>query len=126
MKMQEPEVIMEGELEKRSDNLLQFWRRKLCVLTKESLNMFPDGHKRSKCKELRFQSIKKLDCVERTGRYIYFTIVTNEEKEIDFRCSDESPWNAAITLALIDFQNKRAIQDFRAKQEPERRVAPCV
>ncbi|XP_077309632.1 pleckstrin homology-like domain family A member 2 [Lithobates pipiens] len=125
MKMQVSDVIMEGELEKRSDNLLQFWRKKLCVLTKDSLNMFADSQKRSKCKELKFQSIKKLDCVERTGKYIYFTIVTMDNKEIDFRCPDESSWNAAITMALIDFQNKKALQSFRERQNSERRVAPC-
>ncbi|XP_073515555.1 pleckstrin homology-like domain family A member 2 [Phyllobates terribilis] len=127
MKMQvNPEVIMEGELEKRSDNLLQFWRKKQCVLTKDSLNMFADGQRRTRCKELKFQSIKKLDCVERTGKYIYFTIVTTDNKEIDFRCPDESCWNTAITMALIDFQNKKAIQHFRSRQNSERRVAPCV
>ncbi|XP_053544895.1 pleckstrin homology-like domain family A member 2 [Bombina bombina] len=131
MKMQVQEVIMEGELEKRSDNLLQFWRKKVCVLTKDSLNMFADGQKKSKCKELKFQSIKKLDCVERTGKYIYFTIVTNDNKEIDFRCPDDSCWNATITMALIDFQNKKAIQNFKSMREndrcsPEMRVAPCV
>ncbi|XP_044126228.1 pleckstrin homology-like domain family A member 2 [Bufo gargarizans] len=127
MKMQvNTDVIMEGELEKRSDNLLQFWRKKQCVLTKDSLNMFADGQKKTKCKELKFQSIKKLDCVERTGKYVYFTIVTTDNKEIDFRCSEESCWNAAISLALIEFQNKKAIQHFRSRQNSERRVAPCV
>ncbi|XP_014388584.1 PREDICTED: pleckstrin homology-like domain family A member 2, partial [Myotis brandtii] len=53
-------------------------------------------------KELRFHSILKVDCVERTGKYVYFTIVTTDRKEIDFRCAGESCWNAAITLALID------------------------
>ncbi|XP_075044481.1 pleckstrin homology-like domain family A member 2 [Mixophyes fleayi] len=126
MKMQVSEVLMEGELEKRSDNLLQFWRKKLCVLTKDSLNMFADGQKKTKRKELKFQCVKKLDCVERTGKYIYFTIVTTDNKEIDFRCPDNSCWNAAITMALIDFQNKTAIQHFRSRQNSERRVAPCV
>ncbi|KAG8438403.1 hypothetical protein GDO86_008906 [Hymenochirus boettgeri] len=126
MKMQQgPEVIMEGELEKRSDNLLQFWRKKLCVLTKESLSLF-DGQRRSRCKELKFQSIKKLDCVERTDKYIYFTIVTTDNKEIDFRCPDQSAWNTAITMALIDFQNKTAIQNFRSRQGIEHQLAPCV
>ncbi|OCT83507.1 hypothetical protein XELAEV_18021648mg [Xenopus laevis] len=127
MKMQPGQaVIMEGELEKRSDNLLQFWRKKLCVLTKESLSLFPDAQKKSKCKELKFQSIKKVDCVERTGKYIYFTIVTTDNKEIDFRCLDQSAWNAAITLALIEFQNKAAVQSFRSQQGTNTRVAPCV
>ncbi|XP_029438162.1 pleckstrin homology-like domain family A member 2 [Rhinatrema bivittatum] len=111
------QVLMEGELEKRSDNLLQFWKKKLCVLTPDSLSMFADGQKRrSKCKELKLQCIKKLDCVERTGKYVYFTIVTTDDKEIDFRCPDESCWNAAITMALIDFQNKKAVQLFKARQ----------
>ncbi|XP_068117603.1 pleckstrin homology-like domain family A member 2 [Hyperolius riggenbachi] len=126
MIMQTSDVIMEGELEKRSDNFLQFWRKKLCVLTRDSLSMFTDGQKKSKCKELKFQSIKKLDCVERTGKYIYFTIVTTDNKEIDFRCPNESSWNAVITMALIDFQNKKAIQSFRSRQNSERRVTPCV
>ncbi|XP_035746933.1 pleckstrin homology-like domain family A member 2 [Egretta garzetta] len=105
MKMQ-AEVIREGELEKRSDSLFQLWKKKLVVLTKDSLSLFPDGHKRAKGKELGFGSILKVDCVERTGKYIYFTIVTKDRKEIDFRCPDQSCWNASITMALIDFQNK--------------------
>ncbi|OPJ73803.1 pleckstrin-like proteiny-like domain family A member 2 [Patagioenas fasciata monilis] len=86
MKMQ-AEVIREGELEKRSDSLFQLWKKKLVVLTKDSLSLFPDGHKRAKGKELGFGSILKVDCVERTGKYIYFTIVTKDRKEIDFRTS---------------------------------------
>ncbi|NXH08353.1 PHLA2 protein, partial [Loxia leucoptera] len=109
MKMQ-AEVIREGELEKRSDSLFQLWKKKLVVLTKDSLSLFPDGHKRAKGKELGFGSILK---------YIYFTIVTKDRKEIDFRCPDQSCWNASITMALIDFQNKRAIQDFKSRQEME-------
>ncbi|XP_005997638.1 pleckstrin homology-like domain family A member 2 [Latimeria chalumnae] len=114
-----PQVIKEGELEKRSDTLLQLWKKKTCVLTKESLNIFADIQKKSKCKEMKFQSIKKVDCVERSGKYVFFTIVTTENKEIDFRCLADSCWNAAITMALIDFQNKKAIQDFKSRQETE-------
>ncbi|MBN3272590.1 PHLA2 protein, partial [Polyodon spathula] len=112
------EVLKEGELEKRSDNLLQFWRKKTCVLTSDSLNIYADGQKRSKAKELKLESIKKVDCVERTGKFVYFTIVTTDNKEIDFRCFDEDNcWNAVITMALIDFQNRKAIQDFKSLQE---------
>ncbi|MBN3286865.1 PHLA2 protein, partial [Polyodon spathula] len=112
------EVLKEGELEKRSDNLLQFWRKKTCVLTSDSLNIYADGQKRSKAKELKLESIKKVDCVERTGKFVYFTIVTTDNKEIDFRCFDEGTcWNAVITMALIDFQNRKAIQDFKSLQE---------
>ncbi|KAK5902539.1 hypothetical protein CesoFtcFv8_007783 [Champsocephalus esox] len=114
------QVLKEGELEKRSDNLLQFWKRKTCVLTTDSLNIYADTQKRSKGKELKLQSIKKVDCVERTGKFVYFTIVTTDDKEIDFRCSgEENCWNAVITMALIDFQNRKAIQDFKTRQDHE-------
>ncbi|XP_041966280.1 pleckstrin homology-like domain family A member 2 [Alosa pseudoharengus] len=115
-------VLKEGELEKRSDNLLQFWKRKTCVLTADSLNIYADTQK-TKGKEIKLQSIKKVDCVERTGKFLYFTIVTSDNKEIDFRCSGEDNcWNAVITMALIDFQNRKAIQDFKTRQEPENTI----
>ncbi|MBN3325082.1 PHLA2 protein, partial [Atractosteus spatula] len=114
------QVLKEGELEKRSDNLLQFWKKKTCVLTTDSLNIYADSQKKSRGKELKLQSIKKVDCVERTGKFVYFTIVTTDNKEIDFRCTDEDTcWNAVITMALIDFQNRKAIQDFKSRQETE-------
>ncbi|XP_006860875.1 PREDICTED: pleckstrin homology-like domain family A member 2 [Chrysochloris asiatica] len=109
-------VLREGELEKRSDSLFQFWKKKRGVLTPDRLSLFPAGPG-ARAKELRFHSILKVDCVERTGKYVYFTIVTTDRKEIDFRCPGESCWNAAITLALIDFQNRRALQTFRSRQE---------
>lgn len=113
-------VLKEGELEKRSDNLLQLWKRKTCVLTTDSLNLYADTQKKSKSKEIKLECIKKVDCVERTGKFVYFTIVTTDDKEIDFRCSGEdSCWNAVITMALIDFQNRRAIQDFKTRQDAE-------
>ncbi|CAB1419211.1 unnamed protein product [Pleuronectes platessa] len=114
------EVLKEGELEKRSDSLLQFWKRKTCVLTTDSLNIYPDTQKRTRGKELKLQAIKKVDCVERTGKFVYFTIVTTDNKEIDFRCpGEENCWNAVITMALIDFQNRKAIQDFKTLQDNE-------
>lgn len=114
------QILKEGELEKRSDNLLQFWKRKTCVLTTDSLNIYGDAQKRSKSKELKLQAIRKVDCVERTGKFVYFTIVTTDNKEIDFRCgSEDHCWNAVITMALIDFQNKKAIQDFKTRQDNE-------
>ncbi|XP_027028766.1 pleckstrin homology-like domain family A member 2 [Tachysurus fulvidraco] len=113
-------VLKEGDLEKRSDNLLQLWKRKTCVLTTDSLNLYADTQKKSKSKELKLQCIKKVDCVERTGKFVYFTIVTTDDKEIDFRCSGEDQgWNAMITMALIDFQNRKAIQDFKTRQDAE-------
>uniref|UniRef100_A0A670XVY9 Pleckstrin homology-like domain family A member 2 n=1 Tax=Pseudonaja textilis TaxID=8673 RepID=A0A670XVY9_PSETE len=120
------EVIREGELEKRSDSLFQLWKKKQVVLSKESLSLFsPEGggSGKARAKELRFGSIQKVDCVERTGKYVYFTIVTTDRKEIDFRCPGESCWNASITMALIDFQNKRAIQDFKSRQEAVEQAA---
>lgn len=116
-------VLKEGELEKRSDNLLQFWKRKTCVLTADSLSIYADTQKKTKGKEIKLQSIKKVDCVERTGKFVYFTIVTMDNKEIDFRCSGEDNcWNAVITMALIDFQNRRAIQDFKSRQDTENTI----
>uniref|UniRef100_A0A8C6XJG0 Pleckstrin homology-like domain family A member 2 n=1 Tax=Naja naja TaxID=35670 RepID=A0A8C6XJG0_NAJNA len=114
-----------GELEKRSDSLFQLWKKKQVVLSKESLSLSsPEGSSgKARAKELRFGSIQKVDCVERTGKYVYFTIVTTDRKEIDFRCPGESCWNASITMALIDFQNKRAIQDFKSRQEAVEQAA---
>uniref|UniRef100_A0AAY4DIU0 Pleckstrin homology-like domain family A member 2 n=2 Tax=Denticeps clupeoides TaxID=299321 RepID=A0AAY4DIU0_9TELE len=121
MKMSAAEVLKEGELEKRSDNLLQFWKRKTCVLTPDSLSIYADSQKKTKTKELQLESIRKVDCVERTGKFVYFTIVTTDNKEIDFRCLGEDKcWNAVITMALIDFQNRKAIQDFKTRQDVDK------
>lgn len=105
------EILCEGELEKRSDSLFQVWKKKRCVLTADRLRLFSGNSDRPK--ELYFHSILKVDCVEHTSKYVYFTIVTNFYKEIDFRCTVESCWNAAITMALIDYQNRRALEEFR-------------
>ncbi|XP_006736374.1 pleckstrin homology-like domain family A member 2 [Leptonychotes weddellii] len=113
------EVLREGELEKRSDSLFQLWKKKRGVLTADRLRLFPAGPG-ARPKELRFHSILKVDCVERTGKYVYFTIVTTDRKEIDFRCAGESCWNAAITLALIDFQNRRALSRALDESGPTR------
>ncbi|XP_032815849.1 pleckstrin homology-like domain family A member 2 [Petromyzon marinus] len=144
------QVIKEGELEKRSDNFLQLWKKKLCVLTPEGLSISDaeEGFMRPRrggggtagaggavagagaggaggvggggsAKELPFASIKTLDCVERKGKYVYFTIVTAENKEIDFRCLDETGWNAQITLALVQFKNQQAVREARARQQQQ-------
>uniref|UniRef100_UPI00398F8A3D pleckstrin homology-like domain family A member 2 n=1 Tax=Pristiophorus japonicus TaxID=55135 RepID=UPI00398F8A3D len=113
------QVIKEGVLEKRSDNLLQLWKKKYCVLTQDSLGLFPDSQRRSRSKDLSLQHIRTVDCVERTGKYLYFTVVTTDNKEMDFRCLGESCWNSAITMALIQFKNRKAIQSFKSRQDSE-------
>ncbi|XP_062919291.1 pleckstrin homology-like domain family A member 2 [Mobula hypostoma] len=113
------QVMKEGVLEKRGDSLLQLWKKKYCVLTQDCLRLYPDSQKRSRSKDLSLQEIRTVDCVERTGKYIYFTVVTTDNKEMDFRCLAEGSWNAAITMALIEFKNKKAIQSFRSRQDAE-------
>ncbi|XP_041033430.1 pleckstrin homology-like domain family A member 2 [Carcharodon carcharias] len=113
-------AIKEGKLEKRSENLFQLWKKKQCTLTKESL-LFANGDgKGSRPKELSFDSIWKLECVERKGTRVYFTIVTTDQREIDFRCEEGTSWNAAITMALVAFKNEQAVREFRSRK-PARR-----
>ncbi|XP_032869227.1 pleckstrin homology-like domain family A member 2 [Amblyraja radiata] len=120
------DAIKVGELEKRSESLLQLWKRKHCTLTRESLVLADGGSgggSKAGCgrhKELGFGTILKLECVERKGARVYFTIVTTDRREIDFRCRDDSSWNAAITVALVAFKNEQAVRESHARKPAKR------
>ncbi|CAL9703086.1 unnamed protein product [Knipowitschia caucasica] len=116
-------VMREGMLEKRSSGLLQLWKKKRCVLTEEGLRLRdcrdPGGEDGdapcvafgAKAKELRFDRMTTVDCVEYKRGLVYFTVVMATGKEIDFRCSQEgTAWNAEIALALVRFKNLQAVQ----------------
>uniref|UniRef100_A0A8C3LPZ0 Pleckstrin homology-like domain family A member 1 n=1 Tax=Chrysolophus pictus TaxID=9089 RepID=A0A8C3LPZ0_CHRPC len=73
--------------------------------------------------------MKTVDCVERKGKYVYFTVVMAEGKEIDFRCAQEQGWNAAITLQMVQYKNRQAILAVRSapaarRPDPLRAAAP--
>nr|XP_015823452.2 pleckstrin homology-like domain family A member 3 [Nothobranchius furzeri]XP_015823453.2 pleckstrin homology-like domain family A member 3 [Nothobranchius furzeri] len=117
-------VIRDGLLEKRSSGLLQLWKKKRCVLTEEGLRLHsckgggvgdaPSPVWSSKAKELRFELMETVDCVEYKRGLVYFTVVMATGKEIDFRCpQDGTLWNAEVALALMRFKNLRALQTSR-------------
>lgn len=116
-------VLRDGLLEKRSSGLLQQWKRKRCVLTEEGLRLHtckcgsggpPGPAFSSKAKELRFECMATVDCVEYKRGLVYFTVVMATGKEIDFRCpQDGTAWNAEIALALVHFKNLQAVQTAR-------------
>uniref|UniRef100_A0A4W3I010 Pleckstrin homology-like domain, family A, member 1 n=1 Tax=Callorhinchus milii TaxID=7868 RepID=A0A4W3I010_CALMI len=110
-------VLKEGSLEKRSDGLLQLWKKKHCVLTGEGLLLLRPKHNCSAVKQLLFGDMKTVDCVERKGKYVYFTVVMADKKEIDFRCPQEEGWNAEITLRLVQYKNRLAIQAVRCSRQ---------
>lgn len=121
-------VMRDGLLEKRSSGLLQLWKKKRCVLTEEGLRLHnckggdggggvgdaPSTAWSSKAKELRFERMATVDCVEYKRGLVYFTVVMATGKEIDFRCpQDGTAWNAEIALALVRYKNLQAVQTGR-------------
>lgn len=124
-------VLKEGLMEKRSDGLLQLWKKKHCVLTEEGLLLHPPKqhdnlhHQQQqvkepgKIKELHFSNMKTVDCVERKGKYVYFTVVMSEGKEIDFRCPQDEGWNAEITLQMVQYKNRQAILAVRSTRQKQ-------
>ncbi|KAM3849576.1 pleckstrin homology-like domain family A member 3 [Diretmus argenteus] len=112
----------DGLLEKRSSGLLQLWKKKRCVLTEDGLrlhNWKGGGDAQSpacgsKAKELLFERMATVDCVEYKRGLVYFTVVMATGKEIDFRCPQDGPaWNAEIALALVRYKNLQAVQTGR-------------
>nr|XP_047903395.1 pleckstrin homology-like domain family A member 1 [Anser cygnoides] len=135
-------AVKEGVLEKRSDGLLQLWKKKRCILTEEGLLLAPPKQQpqpqqpaqqqqqqqppgaepAAKIKELHFSNMKTVDCVERKGKYVYFTVVMAEGKEIDFRCAQEQGWNAAITLQMVQYKNRQAILAVRSTRQKQQHL----
>ncbi|KAL4660229.1 pleckstrin homology-like domain family A member 1 [Arapaima gigas] len=126
-------VLKEGLMEKRSDGLLQLWKKKHCVLTEEGLllraskqhDLQQQQHQQKqlrdsgRVKELHFSHMKTVDCVERKGKYVYFTVVMSEGKEIDFRCPQDEGWNAEITLRMVQYKNRQAILAVRSTRQKQ-------
>uniref|UniRef100_A0A8C7XP95 Pleckstrin homology-like domain, family A, member 3 n=1 Tax=Oryzias sinensis TaxID=183150 RepID=A0A8C7XP95_9TELE len=121
-------TMRDGQLEKRSSGLLQLWKKKRCVLTEEGLRLHsckgsggggpaPESGWSPKAKELRFELMTTVDCVEYKRGMVYFTVVMASGKEIDFRCpQDGTAWNAEIALALVRFKNLQAVQTGRNRR----------
>ncbi|KAM5172582.1 pleckstrin homology-like domain family A member 1 isoform 1-T1 [Mantella aurantiaca] len=125
-------VVKEGLLEKRSDGLLQLWKKKRCLLTEEGLLLIPpkqlehQAHSAppepARIKELHFSNMKTVDCVERKGKYVYFTVVMAEGREIDFRCPQDEGWNAEITLQMVQYKNRQAILAVKSTRQKQQHL----
>ncbi|XP_076132940.1 pleckstrin homology-like domain family A member 3 [Alosa pseudoharengus] len=112
--------MKDGYLEKRSNGLLQLWKKKRCLMTEDGLHLFDYKRKDRnagpglKEKNILFEHMETVDCVEHKRGLVYFTIVMSGGKEIDFRCQQEgTAWNAEIALALVRFKNRVAVQTGR-------------
>ncbi|XP_056281161.1 pleckstrin homology-like domain family A member 1 [Pseudoliparis swirei] len=121
-------VLKVGLLEKRSDGLLQLWKKKRCVLTEDGVLLLPPkqleqrpgaGDAAGRPKELHFSGMKTLDCVERKGKYVYFTVVMAEGREIDFRCPQDEGWNAEITLQMVRYKNRQAVLAVKSTRQKQ-------
>ncbi|MCJ8750297.1 hypothetical protein PDJAM_G00261040 [Pangasius djambal] len=131
---QGPRVLKEGVLEKRSDGLLQMWKRKHCTLTEEAVLLHapkhahqhaqahPQAQPAGKGKELHFSRVKTVDCVERKGKHGYFTVVMADGKEIDFRCRADEGWSAEITLQMVQYKNRQAVLAVRSTRHKQQRL----
>lgn len=123
---QGPRVLKEGVLEKRSDGLLQMWKRKHCTLTEEAVLLHAPKHAHAhpagKGKELHFSRVKTVDCVERKGKHGYFTVVMADGKEIDFRCRADEGWSAEITLQMVQYKNRQAVLAVRSTRHKQQRL----
>ncbi|XP_061647703.1 pleckstrin homology-like domain family A member 3 [Phyllopteryx taeniolatus] len=125
-------VRRDGLLEKRSGGLLQLWKKKRCVLTDEGLRLRgcegpAAARAKSPCaawscsasraKELPFERMLTVDCVEYKRGLVYFTVVMAGGREIDFRCpQDGTAWNAEIALALVRYKNLQAVRTGRKRR----------
>lgn len=121
-------MMKEGVLHKRSEGLLQLWKKKHCVLTDEGLFLLRprkylelSQHQTEAsgngAKQLRFDDMKTVDSVERKGKYVYFTVVMTDRRELDFRCPQDAGWNALITLGMVQYQNRRAMEAVQSSRQ---------
>ncbi|XP_069759037.1 pleckstrin homology-like domain family A member 1 [Narcine bancroftii] len=116
------EVLKEGVLHKRSGGWLQRWKQRHCVLTAEGLVLHRAGSpplplRAGRAKQLHFGDMKTVDGVERKGKYVYFTVVMVDRRELDFRCPQDAGWNALITLGMVRYQNRRAMEAVRCSRQ---------